>query len=394
MRDAGRQVAFLNWQLGNTFGWGILGLNVFSHWANDPEIRPVMGRPVTDDAFIGCDPLRRSRVATAVARSNAFLAGLAAGADGRTTIAAVLVDSLGNGFRPSNVHGIRNIARCIFEDTDAAGARAALSRYDDLLVASHWNARLLEEATGRRAKVIFEGVDTSLFCPAPKSGLMDPDTFHVFSGGKVEYRKGQDLVLLAFKRFHERHTESVLVTAWHSPWPQLSAGFKGRLSYALDVGADGALDIGTWVHQNGLDPHSVIDLGFVVNSAMPSVLREMDVALQPSRAEACTSLPAKEAMACGVPVIAAFNTGMMDLVTDDNCIALRSQARITDGEGASTDGWGESDVEEIVAALEFVYERRERAKEIGLRSREWLIEHGRTWESHAAELKAWILSTA
>lgn len=384
---------FLNWQLGNTFGWGILGLNVFSHWANDSEIRPLMGRPITDGDLTMLDPLRWSRVREAMNCSNDFLAALVANADGRTTIDAVLVDSLGNGFLASKHYGSRNIARCIFENTDLSLARGALGRYDELLVASNWNAQLLEQATGRTAKVIFEGVDTSLFCPAPKSGIMDRDTFHVFSGGKVEFRKGHDLVLLAFKRFHERHSDSVLVTAWHSPWPQLSEGFRGRLTAALELGADGALDIRKWVQANGIDPRSVIDIGFIPNPLMPSVLREMDVALQPSRAEACTSLPVKEAMACGVPVIAAMNTGMLDLLNDENCIPLKTQARVTDLDGAVTQGWGESDVDEIVAALEFAYERRRDARQLGLRSREWLIAHGRTWQSHATELKQWILAT-
>jgi glycosyltransferase involved in cell wall biosynthesis len=391
LSDALQRGVFLNWQLGNTFGWGILGLNVFLHWANDSELRPLMGHRITDEGVAMCDPLKLSRAHKAMLHSNQFLTGLEADADGRTNIEAVLVDSLGNGLPPSNCYGTQNIARCVFENTDVSGARAALSRYDALLAASNWNAQLLEQATGRQAKVIFEGVDTSLFCPAPKSGLMDHDKFYVFSGGKVEFRKGHDLVLLAFKRFHERHSDAVLVTAWHSPWPRLSEGFRGRLTSALEIGADGALDIGKWMSRNGIDPQSVIDVGLVPNPLMPSVLREMDVALQPSRAEACTSLPVKEAMACGVPVIAAFNTGMIDLLTDDNCIALRTQAPITDHHGASTDGWGESDVDEIVAALEFAYERREQAKQIGMRSREWLMAHGRTWQSHAAELKAWIL---
>jgi glycosyltransferase involved in cell wall biosynthesis len=383
---------FLNWQLGNTFGWGILGLNIFCHWANDAEVRPLMGHPIRDEDFAMCDPLKLSRVHKAIVYSNLLLAGIEPESDGRKNIEAVLVDSLGNGFAPSNCHAKQSIARCIFENADLSGARAALSRYDALLAASNWNARLLEQATGRQAKVIFEGVDTSLFCPAPKSGLMDGEKFYVFSGGKVEFRKGHDLVLLAFKQFHEKHKECVLVTAWHSPWPQLSAGFKGRLTAALEIGADGALDIGKWVYQNGIDPQSVIDLGFVPNPLMPSVLREMDVSLQPSRAEACTNLPVKEAMACGVPVIAAFNTGMKDLLHDDNCIALKKQARIKDQNEASTDGWGESDVDEIVAALEFAYERREQARQIGMHSRAWLIEHGRTWQAHANELKRWILS--
>jgi glycosyltransferase involved in cell wall biosynthesis len=42
----------------------------------------------------------------------------------------------------------------------------------------------------------------------------------------------------------------------------------------------------------------------------------MDVSLQPSRAEACTNLPAKEAMACGVPVAAYPVTGPIDVIED------------------------------------------------------------------------------
>jgi len=383
---------FLNWQLGNTFGWGILGMNLFSHWANDTEIRPIMGQPITDEGIAMCGPLQFRRMYNAIAYSNQFLAGILPLPDKRKNIDAVLVDSLGNGFPQSNCRGNLSIARCIFEDTDVSGARAGLGGYDALLTASSWNARFLEKATGRQAKVIFEGVDTSLFCPAPKSGLMDSEKFYVFSGGKVEFRKGQDQTLLAFRKFHEKHKDSVLVTAWHSPWPQISAGFKGRLTAALEIGADGALDFGKWVHQNGIDPQSVIDIGFVPNSLMPPVLREMDVCLQPSRAEACTNLPVKEAMACGVPVIAALNTGMMDLLNDENCITLKKHAEIKSKNGASTEGWGESDVDEIIAALEFAYQNREQARQLGMRSREWLIEHGRTWQCHANELKQWILS--
>jgi len=71
----------------------------------------------------------------------------------------------------------------------------------------------------------------------------------------------------------------------------------------------------------------VIDIGLVPNPMMPTVLREMDVSLQPSRAEACTSLPVKEAMACGIPVIAAVNTGMQDLLNSDKLHCSENAAR-------------------------------------------------------------------
>jgi len=387
MRDV-----FLNWHLGHTFGWGIVGLNLLSQWANDPDLRAVMAHPIAREALGVADPLRLGRIGPAIAHSNRYVAGVRAAPDGVVRVRATAIDPVGNGFAPSKCRGDVTIARCIFENTDLARARETLSAHDALLTASNWNAELVERATGRRPKVIHEGVDTALFCPGPRSGLMDPETFHIYCGGKLELRKGQDLVLLAFRRFRERHRNCVLVTAWQSIWPQLSAGFRGRAQAAVRVDGRGLLDIATWVAQNGIDPSAVIDVGLVPNALLPSVLREMDVALQPSRAESCTNLSVKEAMACGIPVIAAANTGMRDLVRDDNAIVLHSQAPVSSPAPASTEGWGESDVDEIVEALEFAYTKREDARRIGLRARQWLIDHGRTWEAHARELKGWILS--
>ncbi len=124
---------------------------------------------------------------------------------------------------------------------------------------------------------------------------------------------------------------------------------------------------------------------------MPMILREMDVALQPSRAEACTNLPVKEAMACGVPVIVGYNTGMKDLIADDNCIALLDQRPVTGVHGTDTTGWGESNVDEIVQALEMLYRDREQRRRIGETASRWVSTH-RTWQKHAAELKEFILS--
>ena len=178
---------------------------------------------------------------------------------------------------------------------------------------------------GNRCGFVHEGIDPSLFHPAPKSGLLDPSRFYVFSGGKVEFRKGHDLTLIAFREFARRHDDAVLVTLWHSPWPQLSAGFSGRLTTPLSLRPDGRIDVIGWVEKNGIAPRQVIELPETPNTLMPAILREMDCALAPSRAEACTNLLAKEAMACGVPVIAAANTGVLDLISNGNVLALTQQ---------------------------------------------------------------------
>jgi hypothetical protein len=66
--------------------------------------------------------------------------------------------------------------------------------------------------------IVIQGIDRSVFHPAPRSGAL-AGRFAVFTGG---YRKAQDLVLLAFRAFASRHREAVLATAWHSPWPRLA----------------------------------------------------------------------------------------------------------------------------------------------------------------------------
>jgi glycosyltransferase involved in cell wall biosynthesis len=250
----------------------------------------------------------------------------------------------------------------------------------------------LKAHSSKRVEIVFEGIDPSLFHPAPKAGVLDPNTFTIFSGGKVEYRKAHDLILLAFREFSRRHDDAVLVAAWHSPWPQLSAGFQGKLSYPLELTREGFIDIKSWVAKNGIDPSKVLEIGQTPNPLMPGVLREMDCALAPSRAEACTNLPAKEAMACGIPVILSDNTGVKDLIAADNCIALKRQKPIRDFAQSGTEGWGESDVEEILDALERLYTDTALRTSIGRQGAEWVVKEGRTWEAHAERLKSLILS--
>jgi glycosyltransferase involved in cell wall biosynthesis len=292
---------------------------------------------------------------------------------------------------PSSVIGNQNIGRCIFEDTRFDGARERLARYDALLCGSRWNADLLSAASGREVKVILEGIDPSLFCPGRKSGILNPNVFYIFSGGKIEYRKGQDLVLLAFREFSKKHDDAILVTAWHSPWPEFSLGFKGRLEFKLEANQNGTLNVRKWAADNGINPDKFIDIGRMPNPFMPTVLREMDVSLQPSRAEACTNLPVKEAMACALPAIVANNTGMRDLITAGNCVALNRQQPVPALGAGGMQGWGESDIDEIVCALEDLYAHRERREKLGREAAQWIAEN-RTWEKHARELKDFVLS--
>ncbi len=385
------QPILLNWPASSTYGWGILGLNIFWRWASDRSLRPLMGAPIGERDLLGSDPLRIVAAREAIIASNMFQHELMQSR--RRGLGFPVVHGLGNGLiSRESVRGTRNIARCIFEDTRLSPLDEILASYDLLICASHWNAELLRANCRKRVEIVFEGIDPSLFHPAPKAGLLNPSKFYIFSGGKVEYRKAHDLILLAFREFSARHDDAVLVAAWHSPFPHLSAGFQGKLAHPLELTREGMIDVKSWVARNGIAPEKVIEIGQTPNPLMPAVLREMDCALSPSRAEACTNLPAKEAMACGIPVILAENTGVKDLVAAGNCIALKRQRPIINFAPRGTEGWGESDVEEILEALERLYADTALRKSIGREGAQWVVKEGRTWQAHAERLKSLVLS--
>ena len=113
---------------------------------------------------------------------------------------------------------------------------------------------------------------------------------------------------------------------------------------------------------------------------MPTILREMDAAIFPNRCEGGTNLVAMEAMACGVPTILSANSGHLDLLQDGTALALTDQSSIP-----GVPGWRESNVEEIVAALETLYTDRARAAAIGAAGAKLLA--GLTWAKTASEMK-------
>lgn len=386
-----RQDVLLNWQTGSTFGWGLVGLNLLCQWANDPDIRPLFGAPIEHAADHFPDPLRVLEVGAAIADANRFLDNLDLLRVGNDIVTeAIVVDPVGGSSKPWPFFGIKYVGRCIFEDSEFPGG-ADFGKYDALLVASRWNAELLGRHTDLPIEIIHEGVDASLFCLGAKSGIVAADKFYIYSGGKIEHRKGQDLILQAFRVFAQRHRDAVLVTSWHSLWPRAAVGYRGRLGTAVEIGPHEWLNIVKWATDNGVPRNQFIDLGMFPNHKLPTILREMDLCLQPSRAEACTSLPVKEAMACGVPVIAAFNTGMRDLLTPENALILTRQGPVA-MPGVGTEGWGESDVEEILAHMEWAYQHRAEARALGLAASQWLESNGRTWQVHAQKLKAFLLA--
>jgi glycosyltransferase involved in cell wall biosynthesis len=385
----------LAWQISNFSGWGLVGLHTFCHWALSGEIQPVMGNPIGPEELNFVHPMVAGQIAAAAAQSNRIgesIETLMRSRNGRVTLDFPVVHALGNDFNTpaTQLRGSRNLGRIVFEDLDTLRAARQRARdYDCLVCISEWNAAALRQACSTPVVLTHEGIDPATFFPGPRSAFADPGRFTIFSGGKIEHRKAQDLVLLAFREFSARHAEAVLVTSWHNPAPKLSSGFKGKLKAPLELGADGRLLIHKWAHDNGVDPRRVIDIGLMPNPLLPTVLRDMDCALFPNRCEGGTNLVCMEAMACGVPAIVASNTGVKDIVADGNCLALQRQSRVGGDAGRNTEGWGESDVDEILDALERLYTSAALRREIGAQGAAYMAR--RTWQKHSQALKDVVL---
>ncbi len=388
------KVILLCWQASSNFGWGIAGLNIFFHWSLTPDLKPMMMFPIQEDDLRMIDPLRLKRMQPHIEFNNVNAQRiLDAIATQIIELDIPVIHSLGNSFSTNHqgrIGGKKNIARTVFEDTNIAPIVSRLDPYGYFLTCSQWNTDLLRAQVKKPVHLIHESIDPSLFFPGPKSGLLDPGLFYIFTGGKIEFRKGQDLVLLAFREFSRRHNDAMLITSWQSPWPKMAAGFQGKLNAPLTLAAEKTLNTAKWVADNGVDPARVFDIGTVPNQLFPMVLREMDCALQPSRAEGGTNFVAMEAMACGLPVILADNTGVRDIIRDDNCIPLRRQSPAQASGPMGVEGWGESDVEEIIDALERLYASTELRRKTGVAAAAFMKD--RTWAAHAQQLKDWVLS--
>jgi glycosyltransferase involved in cell wall biosynthesis len=288
--------------------------------------------------------------------------------------------------------GKPSILATFFETTQLAPeAVARAGRYPLVVAGSTWNAEILRAYGLKNVRTVLQGIDPQLFHPGARQGLY-ADRFVVFSGGKLERRKGQDIVVAAFRKFVERHPDALLVTIWANGWAKHTSTInEGNVAAPVPFDSDGKIDIRGWAAVNGIPERNFADLGFIPNSLLPGILREMDVAVFPNRAEGGTNLVAMECMASGIPTILSRNTGHLDLFEDDNCYALDQQGELSGREGGmnGVPGWGESDVDELVEKLEQVYAHREEALRRGARGAATV---GRlTWAKSAAQLKPLVL---
>ncbi len=275
--------------------------------------------------------------------------------------------------------GPRDVGSIFFESRGfTAEGKMRGRRFRRIIAGSRWNADVLGEIGMADVAMCHQGVDASVFFPGPRGDCFGTDRFVIFSGGQLHLRKGQDLVLAAFAAFHRRHPDSLLVTAWHSPWP-VTAGSLSQSPYLSSLPSlrDGRLNLVPWIVAHGVPGDAFVDLGIVPNHALGGLLRSVDAALFPNRGEGGTNLLAMECLACGLPSIVADNTGQKDLVGACQTYPLLRQDAVDPALSPwDMSDWGESSLEEMLAHLEDIYTHRQEAQARGKASAQVM----QTWD--------------
>jgi tetratricopeptide (TPR) repeat protein/glycosyltransferase involved in cell wall biosynthesis len=381
-KHAESPATYLALPLSGGHGWGVRGMHLAKELALRGPIRLVADE--LDTAAIG------DRTEFELLRKLTY-GGLTAPAD-----SPVLQGIQGGDLRPyrPTLRGRFTAGYAVFErNLLPPKAHDNALRYFDLLVAgSTWCREVLESYGLHDVRTIIQGIDPKAFYPLEAEKEELRDRFVVFSGGKFELRKGQDLVIRAFKALQDRHPDVHLVTAWSNP-QQLtfdSVSNSPHIRFA-PTASDQVDRINQVLADNGIDLDRVTTLPRRANAAMAEVYRSTDVGIFPSRCEGGTNLVLMEYMACGRPPIASYSSGHRDIVNDENAILIRTmgQAHIVQ-EGQQVGAWDDPNLEETVEALEWAYQNRERLREIGVHAGQDLAQL--TWRRTADQIYE-ILST-
>jgi glycosyltransferase involved in cell wall biosynthesis len=281
----------------------------------------------------------------------------------------------------TQLRGTRTYGYTFLEYTLKADAAGVARRYERIFCGSTWcKESLLQQGIGN-VDVLVQGVDVATFAPAPPRA--QDGMFIVFSGGKFEYRKGQDLVLRAIQILQQRYPNIILLNAWRNAWPATMETMK--LSPHINFQPVG----GSWVEQmehlyrvNGLDERRVITVDLIPHAMMPQLFAKTDIGVFPNRCEGGTNLVMMEYMATGKPVIATNATGHRDVLTEGNAFLLTrlKPNRLYEEKTLFAD-WVEPSVDELVAQIEYAYHHRDELHVRGPRAasdmQQW------TWEAAA-----------
>jgi glycosyltransferase involved in cell wall biosynthesis len=289
-------------------------------------------------------------------------------------------------FQPlAKIWGDENYGYTFFENELNIHSIRNARKYDKVIGGSKWNYEKLLEVGIENSDYLIQGIDPEIFYPVePK---LDENLFVIFSGGKFELRKGQDLVLRAFKALREKYKDIVLINAWYNFWPQSMELYHYAPTFNYENKGE------TWQEKmnhiyaiNGIGAENIITLEVVPNRKLREIYAKTDIGLFPNRCEGGTNLVLMEYMACGKPVVAAYNSGQRDVLDENHALLVKEHKpfKLYADDKTLWANWFEPDLDEIIAQIEYAYHHRDEIRQLGKRAGEFMKNF--TWEKSAQRL--------
>jgi glycosyltransferase involved in cell wall biosynthesis len=356
---------YISLPISSQIGWGICGRYISQELSRLADVRLVTNELSENNVRDELDFRALSELLPSPAEVARLQALGTSGLDGPLLTACVGYD-----LKPvvADLRGTRTVGYTFFESnyiSDEA-RESARQTFDHLVAGSTACEERLRAGGLTNVSTIIQGIDPALFNPAEVERRYLRGRFVVFSGGKLEHRKGQDVVVRAFKVLHDKYSDAVLMTAWNNPFMPSRDSMRGsHLVRFAPRSTDPTQVVREFLADNGIDPRRCVVLGPKPNFVMSRFYKQTDVGLFPNRCEGGTNLVLMEYMACGKPAIATHSSGHRDVVTPENAIVLNDlrPVRIEEN-GRHIATWDEPNVDEAVAALEFAYQNRERTAQI------------------------------
>jgi len=220
-----------------------------------------------------------------------------------------------------------------------------------VIATSMWSYAVLSEAGARTFYIRCVGFDPSVFHPGPGMARrrQDKKRFIYLHVGKLEIRKGVDLVIHAFGAISHRYKDTDLWLLIDNPFnPKWYGSYVTMVERAK-------------IHRGNSTRQRVYSLSARhTHAQVADLYRSVDALVQPSRGEGF-GLPALEAMACGTPTAATTNTGHAEFVDQLGGVAIPSGELVDAYDGVFFDGsrsWRDVNTKDVISAMNTLYIHR------------------------------------
>ncbi|MCP5008324.1 MAG: glycosyltransferase family 4 protein [Planctomycetes bacterium] len=354
---------------GNNFGWGVCGKYLVREISNIRHIKYVTEDFGVQD--IG-DEFEYHFL-------KSMLAGTEEAADIRTGVTKKVnypvLQAIGNqALIPwgPEIHGTFKAGYTFFEENilNKEYIQNGKDNFDLIITGSKWCEDVLRNHGLENVTTVIQGIDQQLFNSFYSEKEVFKDKFLVFSGGKFEIRKGQDIVMRAYKVLQDRHKDAMLVNSWFNMWGESMKTMSVSPYIKCNITSnDYCTGINRILTDNGIDVSRVITMLPRQNALMAKIYKNTDIGLFPNRCEGGTNLVLMEYMACGKPVIASYSSGHRDIINNNNALVLDNMKTITiNRSGSKIAEWDDPDLDETVEKLEWAYQNRDVLRSYGSRA--------------------------